>query len=178
MMLDTLLDAIAVELRGDLPALKTCEVHDGRWGDDELKRWSRNTPAVLIACLGVVKTDTPGERWTDADLQLAIYVMTEDRIEDRRKLPRGRAARNLVAWLLLHLPRTRWGLPADVSLGLPEQVRAANLYSGDVDEHGVAMWLVSWQQTLRLEAAADRTCPPLPTELYVYAQGDPQERLS
>ena len=176
--MNALLDAIAAKLRGDLPALKTCEVHDGRWDADELERWSVATPALLIACLGVVRTEQPGERWTDAHLQLAIYVMTEDRIEDRRRMPRGTAARNLVAWLLLHLPRTRWGMGANVGLGLPEKIRAANLYSRALDESGTAMWMVSWQQALQYEAASDGTCPPLPDELYSSAQADPPELLA
>ena len=44
-----LLEAIAADLRTRLPALKTCEVHDGRWDAEEVKRWVVATPAVLVA---------------------------------------------------------------------------------------------------------------------------------
>lgn len=169
-----LLEAIAAELRGDLPALHSCAVHDGKWDAAEVKRWAVAAPALLVASLGVVSTETPGERWTDCGLQLAIYVMTRDGVAAERKLPRGEAARNLVDWLLLHVPRTRWGL---TGIGPVEELRAENLYSGAVDQTGIALWAVTWRQTLRLEAAADGTCPPLPAELYASAQDDPDERL-
>ncbi len=165
-----LLTAIAAELRLRLPGLSSCEVHDGKWNESELMRWTVLTPAVRIAWLGAARTETPGEAWTDCSQQLAAYVVTRDQ-ED---LSRGAAARNLVDWLLLYLPRARWGL---TGIGPVEDLRAANLYSSAVDKTGLAMWVVTWLQKLRLEAAADGTCPPLPGELYASARNDPHEAI-
>ena len=39
------------------------------------------------------------------------------------------------------------------------------------------MWVVTWLQKLRLEAAADGTCPPLPGEFYASARNDPHEAI-
>ena len=103
---NSLLTAIAAELRLRLPGLSSCQVHDGKWDESELMRWTVLTPAVRVAWLGAARTETPGEAWTDCSQQLAAYVVTRDQ-ED---LPRGAAARNLVDWLLLYLPRARWGL--------------------------------------------------------------------
>ena len=168
-----LLTAIAAELLGRLPGLSSCEVHDGKWDAAELMRWTVRTPAVRVAWLGAARTQTPGEAWTDCSQQLAAYVLTRDQ-ED---LPRGTAARNLVDWLLLYLPRTRWGLSSSAGIGAATDLRAENLYSSAVDKTGVAMWAVTWRQALRLEAAGDGSCPPLPTELYRSEQDDPHERI-
>lgn len=165
-----LLEAIAGDLRTRLPALRTCAVHDGRFHAAEIERWSMATPAVLVAWLGTAKAETPGAGWTDCDQQLAAFVVTRDAPE----LPRGKAARNLADWLLLYVPRARWGL---TGIGAAEDLQAANLYSSEVDQSNLAIWMVSWRQTLRLEAAEDGTCPPLPSELYAAAQDDPHEKI-
>ena len=158
-----LLAAIAAELRGRLPKLRSCEVHDGKWDASELKRWTVRTPAVLIAWLGTTRTETPGEAWTDCSQQLAAYVVTRD----QEGLSRGAAARNLVDWLLLYVPRVRWGFSSasDASsaagIGTATDLRAENLYSGAIDKTGVALWAVTWRQALRLGPA--RRCPPSST---------------
>ena len=73
-----LLTAIAADLRMQLPALRSCEVHDGRWDAAEVKRWSIPTPALLVAWLGTARTEQPGVKWTDCEQQLAVFVMTRD----------------------------------------------------------------------------------------------------
>ncbi|MCY4584897.1 MAG: DUF1834 family protein [Bryobacterales bacterium] len=170
MSTQALLAAIVADLRRQLPALKSCEIHDGRWNADELKRWAVGAPAILVAWTGTPRTETPGVRWTDADQQLIAVVATRD----TPSLPRGEGARNLVDWLLLYLPRARWGL---AGVGAAERVRAENLFSAALDKTGVAMWAVTWTQPLRLEAADGGTVPPLPTELYSSAQDDPHEAI-
>ena len=170
-----LLEAIASDLHAQLPSLKTCTVHDGRWDEGEVKRWSRATPALLVAWLGTVRTEPPGARWTDCEQQLAAFVMTRDSIGGGRRLGRGEAARNLVDWLHLYIPRARWGVTTGI--GEATELRAANLYSRETDEHGIALWMVGWRQELRLESADDADCPPLPDELYASAQDEPHEKL-
>ena len=169
--LNALLAGIAAGVREALPGLKTCAVHDGRFRAAELGRWALRAPAVLVAWLGTPKTETPGVLWTDCDHQFGAFVVTRD----SPGLKRGQAARSIVYVLLLLLPRARWGFFSAAGIGAAEQVRAANLYSGEVDKAGVALWAVTWRQALRLEAAEDGRCPPLPGELYASAQDDPHE---
>ena len=167
-----LLEAIAADLSDQLPQLCTCQVHDGRWDVEEVQRWSRSTPALFVTWLGTRSTAQPGERWTDADHMIGAFVMTAD----SGKLPRGEAARNLVDWLLLYIPRARWGITSGI--GAAENIRAENAYSARLDRRRLAIWLVTWVQTLRLETGDEAACPPLPRELYSSAQEDPQERLA
>lgn len=171
--LNVLLEAVATGVRGALPDLKTCAaVHDGSFQAAELRRWSLQSPAVLIAWLGTPRTETPGVLWTDCDQQLAAFIVTRDAPAKRAKeksLPRGKAARAIAAALLLLIPRARWG---STDIGGAERLQARNLFSAEIDKANVALWAVTWRQALRLEAAADGTCPPLPDELYTSAQDD------
>ena len=75
---------------------------------------------------------------------------------------------------MLYIPRARWGLDG---IGEATALRTANLYTGKIDATGISIWMVAWQQELRLVATDDGTCPPLPDELYASAQDDPHEQL-
>ena len=177
-----LLDAIAADLRVQLPALKSCKTHDGRWDAGEVKRWAVQTPALVVAWLGTASTEQPGMRWTDAKQELAIYVLTSSGLRAGApapgsggpKLAHGEAARNLVDWLLLYLPRARWGL---AGLGNAEKIQAENLYSTALDQAGVSIAGVTWSQVLQLEAGDDGSIPFLPAKLYSSAQDDPHELI-
>lgn len=161
--LDTLLAAITAEILAALPALKTCDVHDGAVDFEEIRRWSRAAPAVLVASLGAREpASAPGERWVDVEQDLAAYVLARDAPE----LPRGEAARNIVDQVLLILPRARWGAAAP-GIGEARRIRAHNLYNGKLDRMGIALCAVEWRQTLRLEEAVDEDCPETPDDVRI-----------
>ena len=168
------LEAIAADLKRQLPKLRTCEVHDGGWDAAEVKRWSVGAPALLVAWLGTEGTEAPGLAWTDCDQQLAVYIVTADGRADGKLLRRGEALRNLVDWLLLYIPRARWMVRG---IGPAEELRARNLYSKAVDKDSLALAEVSWRQTVRLESGGGMDCPALPAELYASPQQDPHEQL-
>ena len=168
--LNTLLAAIAREILTALPALKTCDVHDGRFGLKEVTRWSREAPAVLVSWLGTQKTEQPGIRLTDCHHRFGAFVMTRDTPE----LARGAAARNIVDQLLLVLPRARWGdTVGSPGIGEATDIRVENLYSGESDRMGISLCALVWNQTLRLETTDDTYCPPLPDDVYSSYDGCP-----
>lgn len=178
-----LLDAITGDLRAQLTGLRTCEVHDGRWDADEIKRWSKRTPAMLVAWMGTAQVEMPGIRWSDCDQELAAFIMTSTGLRAGAPaagrggaiLKRGEASRALVDWLLLYIPRARWGFTGDV--GAATEIRARNLYSGTVDKRNLAVWTVTWRQKLRLEAPDSGVVLPPARELYSSAQDDPHEKI-
>lgn len=160
--LNTLLAAVCSEILAALPALKTCDVHNGEVDVEEIRRWSRAAPAVLVAVLDARRIAAPGERWTDVEQHLAAYILTRD----APRLPRGEAARNIVDQLLLVLPRARWGA-AGPGIGEARGIQARNFYSGKVDRMGIALIEMRWRQTLRLEAAVDEYCPETPDDVRI-----------
>ncbi len=82
-----------------------------------------------------------------ATVSWAAFVVTRDTRTAKRDL--GAVA--LVDTLARLVPGNRWGLEA--SRSVPENVRGDNLFSATVDKAGVAMWAVSWQQSMELGQA-------------------------
>lgn len=158
-----LLDAIADDIRVWLPALKTCRVHGGRWAAGEIKRWAVAAPAVAVAALGVERVERSGIiSRPDADLSIAVYCLARD----APGLGRDAAVRAIAEAILGRVPAARWGAADDVLRGPAARLRAGNLYDAGLDQAGVAMWAVTWRQTVRLDAQVGEDCPALPGELY------------
>ena len=169
------LRAVAVEIKEWIPELKTCQPHDGRFSEREVKRFVLSAPAVLVACLGAVSIQDRGDQSIESVRQWAAFVLTDD----CPGLTRGEAARNLVDALELLILRgivrtdedtgvrslsNRWGL---TGVGPAERVQSQNLYSGMIDEEGVALWAVTWRQTVRIPPLSEEEVCPIPTELYL-----------
>ena len=155
-----LLTAIKTDVKGHITSLKACELHGGRFDRAELKRIAGRTPAIYIAALGHSRSDDPGTGERDIDLSLAAFVVTAD----RRGLPRIEGAINLVESLLTLIPGNRWGQSGVFGAA---QAASNNFYSGDIDKQGVALWGVSWRQTLRLGQSAWDATGTLPTQVYL-----------
>ena len=169
------LKAVAAEIKVWIPDLRTCDVHDGRFDLAELKRRTLQTPAVLVSCLGTVSVTDQGDESLNALRHWAAFILTGT----LPGLTRGDGARNLVDALEILILRgvlrtdeitgeqslsNRWGLKG---VGPAEQVRSQNLYGGTIDKQGVALWIVSWRQSLRLRPLQrDEDCP-IPSELYL-----------
>ena len=176
-MISRFLAALTEGLSAKLPDLRACEAHRGPVTSREIARFSKRAPAVLAACLGVTAAAETGDRRVDATLRLGAFVLTAD----RAGLPKDRAALAVVEGLLEYLPGFHPG--AGIPAGEPEGLRAENLFSGPLDRTGVALWAVSWRQTLRLGGAERDPSAPLPTQLYAAGQplpapADEPERLA
>lgn len=159
MSLFTLRQAIVDDLQANLPTLKTCEGHGGRFDATEIKRVATRAPALYIACLGVSGADE-GPDGITGTLQWGAFIVTRD----SAAAPRDEAGLAILQALLLRLPGNRWGL--DQAETRPEAVQARNLYSATVDKLGVAMWAVSWRQRMVIGAELD------PATLDVFATFD------
>ncbi len=160
MMLNGALDAIAARMAQAFPALKTCEVHAGRFDADELARISARVPALFVSCLGIPKVTNAGTEQADADAALAVFVL----LGSSPGLPRDVAARNVVEALVVLVQNERWGLSG---CGETREIRAENLYGGKIDAQGVALWAVSWRQLLRLGASCFDESGTVPSHLYL-----------
>lgn len=165
MRLNDALRAISARLKATFPGIRECAPHPGRFDEAELKRVATRAPALFVSCLGCLTVTNPGTEQADASLALAVYIVTQS----VPGLPRDAGARNLAEALVTLVPLERWGLSG---CGEAQAVRATNLYSGDVDKLGVALWAVSWQQTLRLGDSVFAADGTLPRELYLGIEPD------
>ena len=169
------LTAVAAEIKTWIPELKTCEVHNGRFDKGELMRHALRAPAVLVSCLGTASVEDRGDEGVNAQKLWAAFIVTRD----LPGLPRGEGARNLADALELLIMRgiveedpitkeqrlaNRWGLKG---VGPAEQLRSQNLYGGDIDKQGAALWVVSWRQSLRIRPLSRTEDCPIPSQVYL-----------
>lgn len=159
MSLLTLRQAIVDDLKANVPNLKTCEGHGGRFDATELKRVAMRAPAVFVACLGLADVEE-GHDGVAGTLTWGAFVVTRDTPGSSR----DQAALAVLQAILVRLPGNRWGL--DQAEGRPERVSAQNLYSATVDRLGVALWAVSWRQRMVIGGELD------PAMLDVFATFD------
>lgn len=137
MTLADLRAAIIADLQARLGNNVKVSGHGGRFGSDELKRYGAVAPACLVAILGVSNLQASGSSIV-GDVACAALIVTAD----RPGLLRDLAALGIVTTLVAALPGVDFGL--DVSGAA--SVRADNLYSGAVDQLGVALWAIAWRQ--------------------------------
>lgn len=165
MSIMTLLNAIKTAINTELPELRRCEVHGGRFDLAELKRVATQTPAVFVSLLATPSLETPGTGEHDIELSIAIYVVTSDKVS----LPRVVSVVNLTQALLMLINLNKWGF-TKTKIGVPADINSQNLYSGDVDKHGIAMWAISFKQKIRLGTDMWLENGVLPSQLYINAE--------
>ncbi|WP_174889357.1 phage protein Gp37 [Candidatus Williamhamiltonella defendens] len=143
MKLTALRQAIMDKINAQLTELKAVAPHPGRFNLDELKRIATQLPAVRVALMGMPRVHMLETGENEAVLRLAAFVVTGD----RRQLPKDEAALAIVESLLVLIPGQRWGVTGTMDA---KDVKADNLFSGQVERQGVAMWAVTWEQSVRL----------------------------
>jgi len=133
-------EAIVAKIGTELPELRVVEPHGGRFDLQELRRVSTLSPGAFVACLQVADADdSTGD--ASGDVLWAVFVTVS---ASRRDAPRDLVAMALAQGILALLPGQRWG--REDAETIPRQIRADNLFSSEIDKHGVAMWAVSWRQ--------------------------------
>ena len=143
MSLLQLRDAIVAQLPKELPALRFVEPHGGRFDAGELKRWALKSPACLVACLGCQSVTREGGEPVGA-ARFVIFFVTRG----SSKLPKEAAALVFIEQIAAIVARNKWDYE---NAQAPMDVRIDNLYSGQIDKLGVALWSVTWSQAVDLD---------------------------
>lgn len=159
-MINDLLNAIKTAIKTALPELRRCDVHGGRFDLAELKRIAIQTPAVLVSLLAAPETKPKETEERDIELSIGLYVVTSDKVS----LPRHLSVINIVEALLILIPINDWGLK---KISEPTDINAQNLYSGDIDKHGITLWAISFKQKVRVGKNIWLDDGVLPSQLYV-----------
>lgn len=133
----------------EIEKIQTVERHIGRFDKaDDIKRWmSKRDGGVRIAALRVPQYETVGNRLI-GNVNLVAYVFTTDQFGYEKDLRAEVVAGKLVRELM-----DRSALPT--SYGRVENVRSDNLYSGEIDKLGIAIWSVTWSQQWYLDEEID-----------------------
>jgi len=125
-----------------LPQLVDVAPHGGRYDLKEVKAIAQKSPAARLSCLAIGDIAVGGSG-IEASLTWNCMIITTDKPGN----PKDDSAFGLAASLLKPISEQCWG----TSLRAAEKVRAANLYSRQLTEIGVAMWAISWQQQTELD---------------------------
>lgn len=140
--LATLLDPIVADL-GAIEGVTSCEAFGGKFDLPALERFGAKAPAIRVAILRL-----SGFKWVDtgeldATVDLGAFIVTRD----ERGVPRDLAVLHLVQAVIVKVHAERWG---QKSVQAARPVRAENLYSGAIQNKGLALWGVSWTSKLRM----------------------------
>lgn len=136
--------AIVAALEDALPKTVDCNSHGGRFSVDDLKRIAQRTPAVRVGCLAIRDMVSDNAGGIDITVVWGVFVITTD----TPQFSRDAAALILVAAIAALVPDNRW---AAIASDNPAAARGDNLYSGQLENVGVALWAITWQQQLTLD---------------------------
>ena len=160
--------AMAGEWFRDEPRKVDCAPHGGRFDATELGRFRLAAPAVRASCLAVASASADGDGSVLLDYRVAAVAIARGGRGEKR----GEQARRLADRVAFELAREQkgegglrlWpqaafsatelapavaGGPRWGDIGEPREIRAANLYSAQLDGKGVALWAVTWLQQFR-----------------------------
>lgn len=141
MIFKDLRQAIIDKISLEIPDLQAVDPHPGQFNLNELKRITTLLPAVRVAVLNTQTISLVGNGEKDIPLQLAAYVITEDGTS-----PKDESAMEYVESLLELIPGQRWGISGVTDA---KNIQAQNMFTTDADIYGVAMWSVTWEQSIR-----------------------------
>ena len=135
------LTAITTGIKAQLdPAIDVAE-HPGRFTEAELGQIVLKKRAVRLAIEAVPQVTVPGPGGIQAQLLISAFVICGDSAAGQRH----QVALDLVQELLVNIPHERWGTNY-LRPALPVSLSVDNLYSGEIDAKGIALWTVAWQQ--------------------------------
>ena len=159
MNVDELHKSIVPRLKALLPALRSCEMHGGRFDLAELAAVSAAAPAAFVSFLNIKKVEENGDGTVSLTGLFSIYFVTVD----KKGLDRATAGRNLTEATCAWLPNNRFGLKG---IGAPSSITGSNLYDGAARGKAVALWAVAWEQKVK-SGSSDFPDGVLPSNLYI-----------
>ncbi len=165
MTIDELQNAQLEKLKELFPALGQrgrgmAVLHAGRFGEGEIDELVVKTPAVFLTVTAVRQLVDCGDGRFSLECEFSAGILTTD----AKGLPRDVAGKNMSESIVKWLPNNRFGL---LDVGSPSAIAAANLYTGKARGKAVALWAVSWTQTVTGDESDFKTDAVTPENLYI-----------
>ena len=156
--ISALLEAITSDLKKAeaLRGVRDIKVSPGRFNADEITRHSFRAPALRVAFLGAPRARATACDTRRYEAAFAIFVVTDGKA-------RAMIGVDLTQAVAEAIEARRFGDGSGV--GLPENLRLDALYSGDIDDKGIALHSVSWTQALTLGEASGLAQPDDPSAI-------------
>lgn len=153
-------ELVIAAIKERLPDLRACEPFSGRFTADSLKRFSTHVPAVLVSVLRTRDITQTDDETLSATLVLSAFIVAKD----SAGLKRNVAALNIGETLLTLTTNNNWG---GKGVGIPRGVNLFNLYDENARNNALAIYSVSWNQSIQLGVSTLNEDGTLPTALYI-----------
>ena len=158
--LNAVADAIVDYFKVNLPGLGQCKVYAGEF--DGSRQVAISPPSLFISGLGGVPEDV-GTEQVELICRFAAYVVAEH-AGDRAS--RQRNVLSLTEAVCLLVKNNQWGLkqvsPATLT-------RVENASTGQIQGRALALWVVTWEQRLRLGMSVWQPDGFQPTKIYAHS---------
>lgn len=116
---------------------KTYEKSGGRFTLKEVKRIGAKADAMLISCLNFADITQTGCH--EYPLKMVMHIVCTGK---GREIEAIRKTESVVGWL----QDNQW----DMDLDPAEKIVATNLYNNEIDQLGVTIWGIGFEQIIRL----------------------------
>lgn len=138
------------------------EAHFGPFDVDELSKFTRRAPAVMVSIVEAAPARQVASRELDVELRCAAFIVTRA----TANVKADAAALDIAESLMGHLSMRKFGTHAEPA----REIAVTNHYGGAAQGIGpVALFAVEWRQTVRIgqsvSSATGKIVPP-PTEIY------------
>lgn len=143
-----MLHAGLVRCIGDIAArvpVAAARVHRGVFDAETLARESVQAPALLLTCLALRPGEYAGGDLHEYTAELTLYCIARDRLGNSRL---EGVLDDIITPLLGLIPGQLWGGSPFASGASAASART--LYAATIDQQGLALWAVEWEQSVRL----------------------------
>ncbi len=134
--------AVIADLEANVSGFQVFGGYGGTFNRDELKRIALKSPACLVSVLGGTVQREGGE--PTCNLTMSAFIITRGTSQQLR----DEDVLVLVEPVAARVARNGWKYECSRA---PEGVRIDNLYTGEIDKLGVALWSVTWIQRLDID---------------------------
>ncbi len=138
--------------------------HGGEFDLAALENYSKQAPALVIALLGF---DVAAEEGVQADATWGMVALTKRTVEDPADFMAGEQWTSVIALADKGARAVKdafLGCDAPVTVSAPKNFKATNQYDLKIDDTGIAMWGMTWDQRIELQdTAAELNLKPLIT---------------
>lgn len=188
MSISVMRDAIVAQVKKAFPALHV-EAVEGQLSAEDFKRLSAQPPSAFVSCVGIADSEDQGGEFV-VTARWAVSVVT-DRVGDRAKTAsRADAATAVLEAFLALLADQQWKSitivddepveGATTAAGMADRIRANNVYSPALDQRGLTLWSLTWEQDVAVIAPDASTLPDFlvaKTTFDINRDGTPESSL-
>lgn len=145
----TFCESVAAETVAGVAGFESGAAFGGEFDLTEARRQSFQTPAVFVTCEGTERTADGYHR-----AAMVMIVVAKSRPQNERAVAAMALVSKVLAWI------DGQSFQDGQVKAAPANIRSRNLYGAKADQHGVALWAITWETDLELVNEEPDELPP------------------